>query len=196
MLAHRRRYTSLISRLRNKLYVAIVPAIQHCHRRPVRGNLGLQQHLQCASCICLSYIRSAFYINLAKQLKRLAELAELDFAQLAFAKLLGQLTWVVAAVLLSQLVYETAQWHGAAYVDPDCAVITPTDANPVSSRATGLTMNLQRIMPYCIILLDGNVACMMGAQSGFSGYYSAINPQLQVDLINTTATPLRFVTGE
>ena len=87
-------------------------------------------------------------------------------------------------------------WRCAAYVDPDCAVITPTDPNPVSSRATGLTMNLQRIMPYCIILLDGNVACMMGAQSGFSGYYSAINPQLQVDLLNTTALPLRFVLGE
>ena len=84
----------------------------------------------------------------------------------------------------------------AAWVDPDCAVITPTDSNPVSSRATGLTMINPRIMPYCIIMLDGNVACMMGAASGFSGYYSAINPQLQVDLLNTTATPLRFVTGE
>ena len=27
---------------------------------------------------------------------------------------------------------------------------------------------------------------MMGAQSGGSGYYAAINPQLQVDLLNTT----------
>ena len=75
-------------------------------------------------------------------------------------------------------------------------MITPTDANPVSSRATGLTMINKRIMPYCITLLCGNVVCMMGAASGFSGYYSAINPQLQVDLLNTTATPLGFVTGE
>ena len=81
-------------------------------------------------------------------------------------------------------------------MDPDCAVITPTDPTPVSSRATGLTMINKRIMPYCITMLCGNVVCMMGAQSGFAGYYSAINPQLQVDLLNTTATPLRFVTGE
>ena len=80
-------------------------------------------------------------------------------------------------------------------MDPDCAVIKPLDPNPVSSRATGLTMINRRIMPYCINLLCGNVVCMMGAASGFSGYYSAINPQLQVDLLNTTATPLRFVTG-
>ena len=65
-------------------------------------------------------------------------------------------------------------------------MITPTDAAPVSSRAGGVTMINKRIMPYCINLLDGNVACMMGAESGFSGYYSAINPQLQVDLLNTT----------
>ena len=84
----------------------------------------------------------------------------------------------------------------AAFVDADCAVITPTDANPVSSRATGLTMINKRIMPYCITMLCGNVVCMMGAESGFSGYYSAINPQLQVDLLNTTTMPLRFVTGE
>ena len=83
----------------------------------------------------------------------------------------------------------------AAFVDPDCAVIKPLDANPASSRATGLTMINKRIMPYCINLLCGNVVCMMGASSGFAGYYSAINPQLQVDLLNTTATPLRFVTG-
>ena len=74
-------------------------------------------------------------------------------------------------------------------------MITPTDANPVSSRTSGLTMINKRIMPYCIIMLCGNVVCMMGASSGFAGYYSAINPQLQVDLLNTTATPLRFVTG-
>ncbi|KAK9834822.1 hypothetical protein WJX81_001214 [Elliptochloris bilobata] len=72
------------------------------------------------------------------------------------------------------------------YVDPDCAVITPSDPNPVSSRTGGVTMLHKRIMPYCIIMLDGNVACMMGAESGFSGYYSAINPQLTVDLLNTT----------
>ena len=54
----------------------------------------------------------------------------------------------------------------AAYVDPDCAVITPTDAAPVSSRAGGVTMNVKRVMPYCVILLDSNVACMMGAESG------------------------------
>ena len=71
-------------------------------------------------------------------------------------------------------------------MDPDCAVITPTDRNPVASRASGVTMINKRVMPYCINLLDGNVACMMGAESGFSGYYSAINPQLQVDLLNTT----------
>ena len=65
-------------------------------------------------------------------------------------------------------------------------MITPTDPYPVSSRATGLTMINKRIMPYCINLLCGNVVCMMGAESGFSGYYSAINPQLQVDLLNTT----------
>ena len=65
-------------------------------------------------------------------------------------------------------------------------MITPTDANPVSSRATGLTMINKRIMPYCINMLDGNIACMSGAESGFSGYYSAINPQLQVDLLDTT----------
>ena len=74
----------------------------------------------------------------------------------------------------------------AEYVDPDCAVITPTDPTPASSRAGGLTMINKRVMPYCINLLCGNVACMMGAQSGGSGYYAAINPQLQVDLLNTT----------
>ena len=89
-----------------------------------------------------------------------------------------------------------SSWLCAAWVDPDCAVITPTDANPVSSRATGLTQINKRIMPYCIIMLCGNVVCMMGAESGYSGFYSATNPQLQVDLLNTTATPLRFVTGE
>ena len=77
--------------------------------------------------------------------------------------------------------------HGAAYVDPDCAVITPTAASPASSRAGGVTMINKRVMPYCINLLDGNVACMMGAQSGGSGYYAAVNPQLQVDLLNTTS---------
>ena len=97
---------------------------------------------------------------------------------------------------IGQTVLPAQRGHAAAYVDPDCAVITPTDSRPVSSRATGLTMINPRIMPYCIIMLDGNVACMMGAASGYSGYYSAINPQLQVDLLNTTATPLRFVTGE
>ena len=71
-------------------------------------------------------------------------------------------------------------------MDPDCAVITPTSASPVSSRAGGVTMINKRVMPYCINMLDGNVACMMGAQSGGSGYYAAINPQLQVDLLNTT----------
>ena len=80
-------------------------------------------------------------------------------------------------------------------MDPDCAVIKPLDAAPVSSRTTGLTMINKRIMPYCINLLCGNVVCMSGASSGFAGYYSAVNPQLQVDLLNTTATPLRFVTG-
>ena len=74
----------------------------------------------------------------------------------------------------------------AAWVDPDCAVITTTDPNPVSSRAGGVTMINKRIMPYCVTMLDGNAACMMGAENGFSGYYSAINPQLQVDLLNTT----------
>ena len=49
-----------------------------------------------------------------------------------------------------------------AYVDPDCAVITPTDAAPESSRAGGVTMINKRVMPYCVILLDSNVACMMG----------------------------------
>ena len=81
-------------------------------------------------------------------------------------------------------------------MDPDCAVIKPMDAAPVSSRAIGLTMINKRIMPYCINLLCGNVVCMGGAASGFAGYYSAVDPQLQVDLLNTTATPLRFVTGE
>ena len=85
--------------------------------------------------------------------------------------------------------------YRAAFVDPDCAVITPTDANPVSSRATGLTMTNKRIMGYCPILLDGNVACMSGAMSGFSGYYSAINPSFPVDLLNTSVIPYRFVTG-
>ena len=74
-------------------------------------------------------------------------------------------------------------------------MITPTDANPVSSRATGLTMINKRIMPYCIIMLCGNVACMMGAESGYSGYYSATKPQLQVTLLNPTSDPLRFVAG-
>ena len=69
----------------------------------------------------------------------------------------------------------------------DCAVITPTDPNPVSSRAGGVTMINKRVMPYCVILLDGNMACMMGAESGGSGYYGAVNPQLQVDLLNTTS---------
>lgn len=71
-------------------------------------------------------------------------------------------------------------------MDPDCAVIKPTDPSPVTSRAGGVTMINKHIMPYCINLLDGNVACMMGAECGFSGYYSAINPQLQVLLLNTT----------
>ena len=74
-----------------------------------------------------------------------------------------------------------------AYVDPDCAVITPTDPNPVSSRAGGVTMINKRVLPFCVYLLDSNVACMMGAESGGSGYYSATNPQLQVDLLNTTS---------
>ena len=65
-------------------------------------------------------------------------------------------------------------------------MITPTAASPVSSRAGGVTMVNKRVMPYCINLLDGNVACMMGAQSGGSGFYAAVNPQLQVDLLNTT----------
>ena len=84
----------------------------------------------------------------------------------------------------------------AAFVDSDCAVIKPMDPNPVSSRATGLSQINRRIMPYCINLLCGNVVCMGGGSSGFSGYYSAINPQYQVDLLNTTTMPLRFVTGE
>ena len=66
-------------------------------------------------------------------------------------------------------------------------MITPTSASPVSSRAGGVTMVNKRVMPYCINLLDGNVACMMGAGSGGSGYYAAVNPQLQVDLLNTTS---------
>ncbi len=79
-------------------------------------------------------------------------------------------------------------------MDPDCAVITPTDASPASSRAGGVTMINKRVMPYCINLLDGNVACMMGAESGGAGYYAAINPQLQVDLLNTTS--MTFSAGE
>ena len=89
--------------------------------------------------------------------------------------------------MVSRDLVENCVWHGAAYVDPDCAVITPTAAAPVSSRAGGVTMINKRVMPYCINLLDGNVACMMGAQSGGSGYYAAVNPQLQVDLLNTTS---------
>ena len=76
--------------------------------------------------------------------------------------------------------------RGLAYVEPDCAVITPTDPYPEASRAGGVTMINKRVMPFCVILLDANVACMMGAEAGGSGYYSAINPQLQVDLLNTT----------
>ena len=76
--------------------------------------------------------------------------------------------------------------RATAFVDPDCAVITPTDAAPESLRANRIVMNVKRVMPYCVILLCGNVACMMGAGSGGSGYYSATNPQLQVDLLNTT----------
>ncbi|KAK9834905.1 hypothetical protein WJX81_007597 [Elliptochloris bilobata] len=86
-----------------------------------------------------------------------------------------------------------ANFNTNAFVDPDCAVITPTDPAPVSSRTTGTTMINKRVMPYCITLLDGNVACMMGAGSGGSGYYSAINPVLQVDLLNTTT--MRFSAG-
>ena len=56
----------------------------------------------------------------------------------------------------------------------------------MSSRTKGLTMINKRVMPYWINMLDGNVACMMGAESGGSGYYAAVNPQLQVDLLNTT----------
>ena len=75
-------------------------------------------------------------------------------------------------------------------MDRDCAVITPSDPAPASSRAGGLTMVNKRVMPYCVTLLCGNVACMMGAESGGSGYYSAVNPQLQVDLLNTTSMQL------
>ena len=78
-------------------------------------------------------------------------------------------------------------------MEPACAIITSTDPNPVSSRTKGLTMINKRVMPYCINMLDGNVACMMGAESGGSGFYGAINPQLQVDLLNTTT--MTFTAG-
>ncbi|KAK9834821.1 hypothetical protein WJX81_001103 [Elliptochloris bilobata] len=83
-----------------------------------------------------------------------------------------------------------ANFNTDAFVDTDCAIITPTDPSPVSSRAGGVTMINKRVMPYCINLLDGNVVCVGGAGSGGLGYYAPINPVLQVDLLNTTT--LRF----
>ena len=50
-------------------------------------------------------------------------------------------------------------------------MITPTDDNPVADR-TKLRQLTTRIMPYCVYMLDGNLACLGGSSTGSAGWVS------------------------
>lgn len=56
----------------------------------------------------------------------------------------------------------------AVAADPDCIVITPTDATPVADRTKLKQLNT-RIMVYCVYMLDGNLACLGGSSTGSAG---------------------------
>ncbi|CAK0787896.1 hypothetical protein CVIRNUC_011118 [Coccomyxa viridis] len=68
--------------------------------------------------------------------------------------------------------------------DPDCIVITPTDATPVADRTKLKQLNT-RIMVYCVYMLDGNLACLGFSSTGSAGYYGANAPVYQVDILDT-----------
>ena len=62
----------------------------------------------------------------------------------------------------------THAFETAVAADPDCIVITPTDATPVADRTKLKQLNT-RIMVYCVYMLDGNLACLGGSSTGSAG---------------------------